>query len=130
MITPFQSLLPLLNETLQRSVFPPALFESELPHAAKVAALPVDMYEDDTHYHFLFELPGVAKENIQIEFHEGILSVSAEKTRADKKQPVQRKFKLPADALSDSASAKLENGLLHLSFEKIVKPQPKQITIA
>lgn len=123
----FNTFLPFLAETLGKSAFANS-FDRELENLLH-PTLPTDTYEDEAHYHFVFEVPGITKEQIQIEIFEGVLHVKAQRSKGSETLNLARKVKLPSNAKPDDVKAKLQDGLLTLSFEKVAKPQPKKIEI-
>ncbi|KAF9484303.1 small heat shock protein [Pholiota conissans] len=90
-----------------------------------------------------FEFPGVPKENVQIDIHNGRLTVSAETKRsADFDEAgyavherrfgkFSRTLQLPQGIKEDVVQASLENGVLTVTFPKSTPEQaPKRIQIA
>ncbi len=96
-------------------------------------AVPVDLHEDQTHYHAHFDLPGVRKEELSVKIQKGILEVSGTSQNGQGNYSQSTSFKrellLPEDAVSDDITARFENGVLHLAVAKATAPQPKTITI-
>ena len=92
-----------------------------------------DLYENDDHYLVAVELPGVSKTDINLEFAEGILTVSATVSRetADgrKNFPLKRTIALPDQVGDDNLSAKLENGILAITLPKAEVAKPRSIII-
>lgn len=90
----------------------------------------VDTIETDTSYLLSFDLPGLKKEDLQIEVKDKYLIVSGErKTEYSEKTHAQgrfersygqfkRQFLLP-ETVSDDIQAKFENGVLELTLTKI-----------
>ncbi|PPQ79773.1 hypothetical protein CVT24_010108 [Panaeolus cyanescens] len=90
-----------------------------------------------------FEFPGVPKEAIQIDVHNGRLTVSAETKRSEELNEngyavrerrfgkYSRTLQLPQGVSDEAISASMENGLLTITFPKSA-PQmaPKKITIS
>ena len=87
------------------------------------------------------ELPGVKKEDIKVEVHDGVLTISAEK-HSEKKEDsknvyfneisygaYKRSFRLSNDVLTAKVNAVYEDGILKLELEKKEKALPKQIEI-
>ncbi|KAI5836428.1 HSP20-like chaperone [Schizophyllum commune Tattone D] len=89
-----------------------------------------------------FELPGVKKEDVQIDFHNGRLTVGAE-TKADEEREENgyavrerrygkwsRTLQLPQGVKEEEVKATMENGVLTVTFPK-TSPQaaPKKITV-
>ncbi|RMG60576.1 MAG: Hsp20/alpha crystallin family protein [Gammaproteobacteria bacterium] len=76
------------------------------------------------------ELPGVEKENIRIEMHEGRLSISGERpyVKEDEEEHVHRieraygrfarSFSLPRDIDTDRVQASMDNGVLKIRLPK------------
>jgi HSP20 family protein len=95
--------------------------------------LAADVYEDEGHYYVQFELPGVKKEDLNIELHDRLLTVTA--THQDKQGENERSYQLrrtltvPEGVRSDAITAKLEDGLLTVSLPKPEANQPKRIDI-
>ena len=96
-------------------------------------AFPVDVYEADGNYVCQAELPGVSKEDIEVTFEDGILSIVADKKRVanpDKYLIHERnfmKFKREINfgtLAEETLSAKLENGVLTVIIvPKVAKPK-------
>ncbi len=96
----------------------------------------VDISETDKSYEFEIELPGMKRENVQIEVNNGILTVSGEKREEKKEEKkgykkversygkFERSFSLPPDVDDKNISARFENGLLNISIPK--SPEAKQ----
>ncbi|KAJ7590195.1 small heat shock protein [Mycena floridula] len=90
-----------------------------------------------------FEFPGIDKEAIQIDVHNGRMTVSAEtKISSDHDQEgyavrerhfgkFSRTLQLPQGVKEDEIKAAMENGVLTITFPKAGAEQaPKKITIA
>ncbi|WP_181304515.1 Hsp20/alpha crystallin family protein [Rufibacter sp. XAAS-G3-1] len=99
----------------------------------------VDLWETEKSYEVELALPGLKKENITVEFEEGVLTVSGERTfnkgnEGQKYHRVEnlygkfrRAFQLPEHVDAAAIEAQFENGVLHISVpkveEKVVKHQ-------
>ena len=90
-----------------------------------------DILEKDKQFKIDLELPGIKKDEINIELEKGILSISGEKKEFDfGKEEIsylkneryfgkfERKLKLPENIDSDSIEAKFEDGILSISINK------------
>lgn len=94
----------------------------------------VNTIEHENSYHIMIDLPGVKKEDINIDLNENILTVygSREYKQETKKEDYyklessfgkfQRAFSLPENIDSDSITATNENGVL-----EIVVPKKQQL---
>ncbi|KAJ7252789.1 HSP20-like chaperone [Mycena haematopus] len=90
-----------------------------------------------------FELPGVKKEDVQIDVHEGRLSVSAETKLSDDYEKdgyairerrfgkIARTLQLPQGVKETEVKAAMDNGVLTITFPKSTPEQaPKKIAIS
>lgn len=110
---------------------------------AKGPRVPVlDLSESDKAYTVTLELPGVAKEDVQVSVDGRRVTVQAEtKKEAEKKEgdrvvyrersvsSYSRGFTLPSDVDEASSVARLENGVLTLTLNKRAAPAAKKLTI-
>lgn len=95
-------------------------------------------------YEISVELPGVADEDIHVEVHQGVLSVSGEKKSSREESGknfyfsertygrFSRSFKFPADADPDRVHAEHKDGVLTVRIAKTVPgtPDVRKIAIA
>ena len=98
----------------------------------------VNTREDDKGYYIEIDLPGVKKENINIELNDKILTVSGERKFKEnvKKEnyykiettfgKFERSFSIPEDADIENIEAKNENGVLEIFIPKTKKEAPKK----
>jgi len=102
----------------------------------------LDIHETDSEYVVSVELPGVRKEDISVEFTDGVLSVRGEKTSGGKEEKKERSrwvervygafhrsFTLPPNAASDRIDASFKDGVLTLRIAKVEQTKPKTIAI-
>lgn len=101
-----------------------------------------DIVENEKEFQVLTDLPGVSKEDIQIDFDNGILSITVEaKTQKENKdgekvwrmeRSVSRKnrsFKFDTQIDDAAIGAKYENGVLTLTLPKKASEQKTKILI-
>ncbi|MER2064155.1 MAG: Hsp20/alpha crystallin family protein [Alkalibacterium sp.] len=103
-----------------------------------------DIIEDDKEYTVEAELPGMDKENIELDYHDNILSISAmqesETNEEDKERNYIRRERssrsfsrqfLIRDVDEDNISARFNNGVLEVKLPKKAsdKPENKRIDI-
>ena len=93
--------------------------------------LPLDMYETDDALVVEATLPGFSEDEIEIEEHNGILSIKARHQEERKEegeswlvherslQVFERTTPLPVEVKADKAEATLENGVLRITFPKV-----------
>ncbi len=103
----------------------------------------VDVRESDNDFIVTAELPGLAKDTVDITIENGVLSLSGEKKEereegvADSGRYVlerrygrfQRSFSLPRGVDADKVSAKFSNGILTVTLPKAATAKPRQIKI-
>ncbi|WP_269540344.1 Hsp20/alpha crystallin family protein [Cerasicoccus fimbriatus] len=95
----------------------------------------VDVYDDNNEaYQVVAELPGVAKEDVDIQLENGVLTISAKRhiKQDDKEQTAQyrRSLTINDDINADKVTAKLEDGILTVSLPKAEARKPKAITVS
>jgi len=104
----------------------------------------LDFVDKEKKYTINIEIPGIEKNNIQIEIDDGILIIKGEKKSEKRKDDdelyvcercygmFRREIRLPADANKNDINAKYENGILLLDIPKIETPEKetKMITIS
>jgi HSP20 family protein len=104
--------------------------------------LPIDVLEHDGKVVVRASLPGFKKEDIDVQLHEGVLSIKAEHTEETQEQgdrwyrrerrtgSVSRRIALPGIVAEADVTAELKDGVLTLSVPTPEKPGPKQIEIS
>ncbi|MGV3539292.1 MAG: Hsp20/alpha crystallin family protein [Rufibacter sp.] len=99
----------------------------------------VDLWETEHNYQLQVALPGVKKDNINVEFQDGVLTVSGERAFSKEEKEhkyhrvenlygkFKRSFQLPDHVDASAIDAQFESGLLHITVpkveEKVVKRQ-------
>jgi len=98
----------------------------------------VNVKQDDKEYTIEMSIPGYSKNDINIEIKENKLVISSEIEKSTEETyrlkefsygAFKRSFNLPKDADQENISAKVENGILHLTISKKPEALPKQIVI-
>lgn len=104
----------------------------------------VDLAETDDAYHIHVDVPGMRKEDIDISFQNGELTVSgerrAETSETDEKRNYMRversygrfyrSFALPNTVDIDKIEANYENGVLNISVPKAEEQKPRRIEVS
>lgn len=99
-------------------------------------SFPLDVTEEDSEYVVTAEMPGVLKENVSVSFLDGILTITAKKTKnKDGKYLIHERSFMNmkreinfGDIDTESISAKLNDGILEIHVKKNVK-EAKSIMI-
>mgnify|MGYP001247390040 FL=1 len=101
----------------------------------------VDIVEDEDKYQLSFDLPGMKKEDIRMNFIEGTLKISGERMAMEEKTDstchrverlsgkFYRSFNFPTQVNSDKISARYEDGVLTVTVPKAEEVKPRQISI-
>jgi HSP20 family protein len=120
-----------------------AQFMDDMMHPARTMnmhPIRVDATETDAAYVIKADLPGISKEQANVEVDEGRLIISYERVSEDKKETEKmirmerhegkstRTFLLPDDADEDKIEAAYENGILTVQIAKIPPEQATKMT--
>src|SRR2546426_5413382 len=101
----------------------------------------LDLYEDKDNLIVKAELPGMKKEDIDISFHDGTLTISGERKHEEKQEDAEtcrserffgrfhRTLALPKPVQSDKAKAAYKDGILTVTLPKTEEAKPKQIEV-
>ncbi len=95
--------------------------------------LAVDVHEDKDNYFASFEVPGVKKEDVKLELHNGLLTVSAEKREKngdnESSYSLTRSVSVPDGVNVETIAANLEDGILTVTLPKAEHRKPRTITL-
>ena len=132
---PFDSLF---NE-MTPGFFMRPLHGEELPSPSQIK---IDVSEKDNTFYVNAEIPGVAKEDIDLSISGDVVSISAEIAQHDEQKEgnkilrseryfgsVSRSFQLPDKVKVDEAEASYENGVLKLVLPKLIGSESKKLEI-
>ena len=102
----------------------------------------LDVYEEKDHFIVKAELPGMKKEDIEVSFHDGGLSISGERKSETKHEDAevyraerffgrfQRTLPLPTPVAVDKARASYQDGVLTVTLPKTEEAKPKHIDVS
>ena len=122
-------------------LFDDSLFRASDGWGLEEGTLPVDISEVDGKLGVRASLPGFNKEDIDVQVHEGILSIKAEHSeetetgderfyrRERRFGSLSRRIALPGVVHDSKVDAELKDGVLTLTLVLPEKPKPKQIEI-
>lgn len=103
--------------------------------------LALDVHDSNESYTIIANLPGIDADQINISYHDGTLTISAEISKTEAKEDhrvlVQermhgnftRSLNLPQPIDIEQAQADFNNGVLTLSLPKTPEVQPRQIPV-
>jgi HSP20 family protein len=102
----------------------------------------VDIVDSEGELLLTAELPGMAKEDVQIQVQEGVLTLKGEKKEEKEEKGAEyrvwersfgafeRTFTLPRSIDADRIAAEFENGVLLVHMPKMERAQGKRVEIA
>jgi len=100
------------------------------------AGFPVDLYQDKDRTYVRAELPGVNREDVNVEVVDGYLTISGvRKTSGNSEEESEeslsfnRSLALPEEVQADQISAAYENGVLTVTLPKREEAKPRKITV-
>jgi HSP20 family protein len=103
---------------------------------------PVDVLESKDSYLIRAELPGMKREDFNLEVHDGSLTLSGERKFEEPANGVEyhrvervsgkfsRSFYLPQTVKSDSIKATYRDGILEIHVPKAEEAKPRQIAVS
>jgi HSP20 family protein len=115
---------------------------TQLPHLGSNGDFPyVNVAERKEDIQVVMEIPGVAKEDVKVQFHDGVLTISGERKLPEAKAEEQilrqeifygtfsRSIELPVPINAEEISAEYTNGILRVTLPKSEEAKPKEITV-
>ena len=101
----------------------------------------MDVKETESDFEVSFDLPGISPEEVEIEVHEGQLTVSGSRNVDREQEQVtyhrlerqhgqfRRVLSLPADVSEEAIAARYNDGVLTVSIPKVEQAGPKKINV-
>ena len=133
---PFAGMRQVMDRIFDESYFRPVH-----TYSWNEGTLPVDVYEHDGTIEVRASLPGFEADDIEIRFHEGVLTIDAKHAASEEAgegrwrrrerylTSASRRIALPGVAPDAEVDAELANGVLTLRLPLRAKPEPRQIAI-
>lgn len=98
---------------------------------------PVDVYEDKDNTFVRAELPGVSRDDINVEMVDGYLTITAarkvpatEEGGTEESFSFSRSISVADDVDTEKVAASYENGVLTVTLPKLEAAKPKKISVA
>jgi HSP20 family protein len=123
------------------SLFPTT--RAEDPEAETAVWAPrVDLVENDEAYLIHADLPGLSKDDVNVNFHDGVLSISGDRKSEQYEEKdncvrleraygrFYRSFTLPTTMNDKAIEAGYENGVLTVRVPKAEESKPRRIAIS
>ena len=112
------------------------LFESVLGDYTAPTAdrFPVDLYEDKENYYVRAELPGVDRNDVNVEMVEEYLTISASRKNTqdgnEQSFSFSRSVSIPESVQNEKVSAQYQDGVLTVTLPKKEEAKPRKIAIS
>jgi HSP20 family protein len=120
------------------------LFDGFATGAGREAALraDVDIEEHEDHFVVRADLPGVQQKDIQVEVHDGVLTLSAKREQNSEEKgkqrwyrerrfgSLERRFRLGPHVDAGKIEAHYKDGVLSLTLPKSEASKPRQIPVS
>ena len=101
--------------------------------AGQASGFRLDMHQDGDNYFVSAELPGVTKEDINIELDNAVLTISGSRKQKNGESEATTEFSrsltVGEDVAGDKVQAKLENGILTVTLPKREERKPRTIAV-
>ncbi|MDD3238024.1 MAG: Hsp20/alpha crystallin family protein [Candidatus Gastranaerophilales bacterium] len=128
-----------INSILHKSfdnMFPEYIFQKELSGIA----MPIDVQEFEDSYKLKVELPGIKKDDINVDITKNSVTIDAEKQTEKEEQDKKKKYHksefrygkysrtiyFPEEINVSDTKAKLKNGILNICLPKLEKEEHKK----
>jgi HSP20 family molecular chaperone IbpA len=125
-------------ERMFDELMPPWVTERMMPIVPRTRMPSIDIREMEDNYQVEAELPGIAKEDIEIQIAEGSLEIKAESEREEEEEKegyirkergrtsFYRRLTLPEDIDEEGIAAKMTNGVLTITLPKVKVEEPSK----
>jgi HSP20 family protein len=90
---------------------------------------PVDLFEDKDAYSVRAELPGIARDAINVEMVDGYLTISATRKEGEESFSLSRSVSIPDAVQADKVAATYQDGVLTVTLPKQEQAKPRKIAI-
>lgn len=103
---------------------------------------PVDIRETDTGYVFHMDVPGLKPEDLDVELHEGVLSIRGSRTEEKKEEQkgyvrterrlgsFSRQFRVPTNVQADALNAEVKDGVLTIEVPKGAEQGARKVNVS
>lgn len=143
-LSPLEEMEHMFNDFFQQRFFAPTWMQRfKFPELTDVSTS-VDMFEDGDNLVIKAELPGMKKEDINVDLKDDVITISGEKKTEEKTERkdfhrVERSFgsftrrlRLPVEIKADKVEASFKNGVLEIKMPKseAAKQSAKKIAVS
>jgi HSP20 family protein len=135
--TPFKEMQRMIDRLFEEFPYEWPTFSKSMDEVIA----PMDIFESDKGYEIEAELPGMNKNDIEVNVTDRVLTIKGEKSDERKEEKkgarilersygsFERSFTLPEDAEPEKIEAKYENGVLKLVIPKRPESKSKKVKV-
>lgn len=103
---------------------------------------PVDIKETDEGYVFHMDVPGMKPEDLDVELHEGVLSIRGSRSEEKKEEEkgyvrterrqgsFSRQFRVPTNVQAEALKAEVKDGVLTIEVPKGAEQGARKVTVS
>ena len=139
----FPEMVPLrsmMDRLLENAFMPATWGEGQAGEGSRLGGFGMDIEEDENAYYVRCHLPGVNPDDVNVQFHDNVLTISGEmrrETPEGRRQvfretghgQFQRQITLGAPIDADRAEAAYEHGVLEIKLPKSEAVRPRAIPV-
>lgn len=138
LVSPFEEMERWLGDFMNRPFFSPMWMPRFHLSQMQPVSPSVDIYEEADAVVVKAELPGIGKEDVEVDISDNVLTISGEKRSEGKVErkdyhriersygSFSRTLRLPGEVVSDQAKASFENGVLKIRIPKTEAAKQKK----
>jgi HSP20 family protein len=93
----------------------------------------VDLYEDEHNFYVRFELPGIRKDQVDLELENSVLTITGEEETEEESKvsrtQFERSISVPDGVALEKVSAEMKDGILMVTMPKAESHKPRQINV-
>lgn len=131
-------------ENLMSWALAPSVAETKTPNGEVTRRLtpPMDLVQEKDHYRAHLDLPGLRKDDIEVTFQDGVLTVRGERKTEQKEEKdgkvvrqeryvgtFERTLRLPEKIDATKVTARFEDGVLELTLPFLPEAKPVRLQI-
>ncbi len=101
----------------------------------------VDAWEDEDHVYLAADVPGLAKDDLEIDVDHGVLTIAGQRKTESQREhdgyhvqerrfgKFERRFRLPESVDGSDVQATLKDGVLTLTLKKSEQAKPRKVEV-
>jgi len=96
-----------------------------------LGGLAADLFEDEDNLYLRVDMPGVAKDEVELNLEKDVLKLKIERGDSEEREGFSftREFRMPMPINNEGIRAKLEQGVLTITLPKEASAKPRRIAL-